>query len=112
MSKAMRSSSTLPAIWKAGKVMPRNLKIHFPASAKRIKAPAATRQASRAMRNWAAGGSFGGMAMKAGTTAIGSTTTKSELNARRVYSVRLMAHCSGTQLADRGGWIPVMQDEE
>src|SRR6266446_312060 len=91
MSSAMRSNSTLPAIWKAGSVTPRTLKIHFPARAKSINTPAATRHANRAIRNWAAGGSFEVMAMKAGTTAIGSTITNSELTASRMYSVRLMA---------------------
>src|SRR5262245_56731774 len=69
--------------------MPRTLKIHLPESAKSIKTPAATRHANRAIRNCAAGGSFGVIAINAGTTAIGSTTTNSELNASRAYSLRL-----------------------
>ena len=78
----------LPASWKAGSVMPMTLKIILPAAAKSISTPAATEQASRAMRNLAAGVSVAVMAMKAGTTAMGSSTAKSELNASKVNSVK------------------------
>jgi len=86
--QAMRRSRMLPASWKAGRVMPMTLKIILPVAAKRMSTPAATEQASRAVRNLAAGESLGVMAMKAGTTAMGSSTAKSELNASKLNSVK------------------------
>ena len=80
----------LPAIWKAGKVIPSTLKIVFPAKAKSISTPVATRQANRAMRSCSLGVLRVVMAMKAGTVAMGSTITNSELNVSTVYSVSLI----------------------
>jgi len=52
--------------------------------------PAATQHASRAVRMRCSAESFGVMARNAGTTARGSTITKSELAASKMYSSRLM----------------------
>src|SRR5438552_8404896 len=86
MSSATSNKTMLAANWKAGMVMPRNLKIHLPATAKTINTPAITQQARPAMRTRCSGVSVGVMARKAGTVASGSTMTKSELAARRTYS--------------------------
>ena len=45
----------LPAISKAGRVMPMTLKIQGPAAANSMSTPAATVQARRAVRSWDAG---------------------------------------------------------
>ena len=82
----------LAASWKAGIVMPRNLKTHFPAMAKASNTPAATQQASRAILIRCSGVSVGVMARNAGTAASGSTITKSELAASRMYLARLMSN--------------------
>ena len=55
-----------------------------------MSTPAITQQASRAVWIRCSCDSFGVMAKKAGTVAIGSTMTKSELIARKVYSNKLM----------------------
>ena len=78
----------LPANSKAGSVMPITLKIKSPAAAKSISTPAATEHARRAMRNFCAALSLAVMAIKAGTTAMGSSTAKSELKASRANSVK------------------------
>ena len=53
-----------------------------------------TTQATRAVRTRCATESRAVMAMKAGTAAIGSTMTKSELNANTAYSaIDITAHC-------------------
>ena len=70
--------------------MPKNLKMSFPDVAKINKMIAATRQATRAMRMRCGGVSFGVIARNAGTVAIGSIITNSELTASRMYSGRLM----------------------
>ena len=72
-------------------VMPMTLKISGPVREKASKMPAATVQASRAVRNRCAGDSFGVMAKNAGAVASGSMITNSELAARMMYSVKLMA---------------------
>jgi hypothetical protein len=87
---ATSSSTRLAASWKAGMVMPRNLKIHFPAEAKTTNTPAVTRQAIRAILIRCSGVSWGVMARKASTVATGSTITNNELAAKRMYSGRFM----------------------
>src|ERR1039458_5627969 len=91
MSSAMRSNNTLPAIWKAGKVMPSSRKIHWPDRANRMSTPAVTRQARRAMRSRDATESRDVMAINAGIVAIGSTITNSELSAKKQYATRFMS---------------------
>src|SRR5437899_13111728 len=71
-------------------VIPRYLKIHLPADAKPINTPAVTRQASRAILVRCSGVSVGVMARKAGTVATGSMITRSELEARKMYSARFI----------------------
>src|SRR5215475_1977111 len=82
--------------------MPRNLKIHLPAIAKTTRTPAITQQANPAIRIRASGVSVGVIARKAGTVASGSMITKSELEARKMYSERL----KGT-----GSWLATTTDE-
>src|SRR5436190_1018528 len=72
-------------------VIPRNLKIHLPATANPINTPAVTQHATRAIRIRSAGVSVGVIARKAGTVAKGSTMTKRELVASRMYSGRFTA---------------------
>src|SRR5665213_3957017 len=91
MSMAIRNSRMLAANWNAGSVMPITLKIAFPAAAKTTSTPAATQQASRAIRNFAGGGSLGVIAINAGTIAIGSRITKIDVTANKVYSPRVIA---------------------
>lgn len=79
----------LAASWKAGMVMLSSLKISFPAMANARRMPAITQQANRAVRLRCCGLSLGVMAMKAGMVAIGSTITKSDVAASRMYSARL-----------------------
>ncbi len=81
----------LAAIWKAGMVMPRYLKIHLPAAENPMRTPAVIQQAKRAILMRCSGESVGVIARKAGTVASGSTMTKSELEARKMYSSRLIA---------------------
>src|SRR6266404_3313693 len=69
-------------------VIPRYLKIHLPATAKASSTPAATQQASRAMRMRCAGVSVGVIARNAGIVANGSMMTNRELAASRMYSGR------------------------
>ena len=83
MSSAMLSINRLPATWKAAKVMPSSVKIHFPVIAKSAMMPEATMQANPAIRTRDFTVSLGVIAMKAGTAAIGLTITNSELKARR-----------------------------
>jgi hypothetical protein len=52
-----------------------------------MSTPAATPQASRAMRSFATGGSFGVIAMNGGTLAIGSMITNIEVTASKLYSL-------------------------
>ena len=80
----------LAAIWKAGMVMPRTLNTSVPAMENANRMPAATQQASRAVRTRCSGMSFGVIARKAGTAASGSTITNSELSANKMYSSRSM----------------------
>src|ERR1051325_5754717 len=82
--------------------MPRKLKINCPLSAKVSSPPAMAAQASRAMPSRWAGVSVGVMARKPGTTAMGSTMTKSELVARKVYSRRVTFEVRGERLEVRG----------
>src|ERR1041384_4341375 len=70
-------------------VMPKTLKINCPATANTSSTPAITQQASRAVRMRSCGVSVGVIARNAGTVASGSTMTKSELAASRMYSSRL-----------------------
>ena len=69
--------------------MPRKRKINFPVRAKSSSTAAVTQHASRAVLTRCSGLSLGVMARNAGTVAIGSTMTKSELVASRTYSRRL-----------------------
>ena len=100
----MRSNNTLPAIWKAGKVMPSSRKIHWPDRANRMRTPAATRQARRAMRSRDDTESRGVMAINAGIVAIGSTITNSELSANKQYATRFMSvsESAGPKLGGTG----------
>src|SRR6266404_3972507 len=95
MSTATSNRTMLAASWKAGMVMPRNLKIHLPAAAKMMSTPAMTQQARRAMRIRSWGVSEGVMARKAGTVASGSTITKRELVANKIYSGRVISAGAG-----------------
>ena len=90
---AMSNRTMLPAILKAERVIPRKLKMAWPIKTKKTSTPAATRLASRAMRTRSATVLLGVMAKKAGTLAIGSIMTKSDVAASNVYSRRLIS-CS------------------
>src|SRR2546428_50160 len=70
--------------------MPKKLKMSFPVVAKINKMIAAIMQAMRAIRMRSCGESLGVIARKAGTIAIGSRITNSELAASRTYSCRFM----------------------
>ncbi len=85
-----QQSTMLAAIWNAGMVMPRSLKIHLPASANTINTPALTQQASRAILMRCSGVSVGVIARNAGTVARGSIITNSELAASSIYSIRVI----------------------
>jgi len=71
-------------------VMPRNLKIHLPATANTISTPAMTQHAIRAILIRCCSVSVGVMARNAGTVANGSTMTNRELAARKIYSGNLI----------------------
>src|SRR2546428_6186863 len=70
--------------------MPKKLKMSFPVVAKINRIIAEITQAMRAMRMRSRGESLGVIARKAGTIAIGSIITNSELAASRTYSCRVM----------------------
>lgn len=90
MSSAIISSTALPAIWNAGKVMPRYRKIHCPTNAKRMSTAAATAHAMPAVRIRSAGVSRGVIARNSGTRAIGSVITNREPSERTTNSVKLI----------------------
>src|ERR1043166_5210524 len=90
MSSATSNSTMLPAIWNAGKVMPRTRKIKSPARANVTRMPALTKQASCAIFVRCCGVSLGVMARKAGTTPSGSMMAKSDVVARRMNSIVFM----------------------
>ena len=69
-------------------VMPMTLNTSVPAMENNSSTPAATQQASRAMRVRCSVVSLGVIARNAGTVASGSTITNSELAASKMYSGR------------------------
>ena len=71
-------------------VMLMTLKTSWPATENNRRTPAVTQHASRAVRMRCSAVSFGVMARNAGTTASGSTITKSELAASKIYSISLI----------------------
>src|ERR1043165_9624273 len=85
MSSATSRRMMLPAILKAGSVMPRKRKIAWPVRTKMISTHAAMMQARRAIRMRASGPSFGVIARNAGTVAIGSMITKSDAPESTIY---------------------------
>src|SRR5262249_50331670 len=66
--------------------MPRKRKTRLPANENTSSNPMATEHAVRAMRMRCAGGSCAVIARNAGTVAMGSMITNSELSASRLYS--------------------------
>src|SRR3954454_4376309 len=88
MSSATNSRMMLPAILNAGRVMPKKRKIAWPVRTKIIRTHAAMMQASRDMRMRASGPSFGVIARKAGTVAIGSMITNSDSPESTMYLSR------------------------
>src|SRR5438445_12659925 len=81
--------------------MPKKLKMSFPVVAKSNRMIAEIMQAMRAIRMRSCGESLVVIARKAGTIAIGSRITNSELAASRTYSCRFMESeasllCAGT----------------
>src|SRR5437879_5012264 len=86
MSMPINSRITPPAILKAGKVIPKNLKISVPAPAKVHSTTKQVQAARRAMRRRCCWPAFAVMAKNAGTAAIGSTRKKVDVNATKENS--------------------------
>src|SRR5215831_2731569 len=100
ISSATKSKTSAPATWMAGNVIPKRLNNVCPTSAKLVRSPTITRQATRAIRSRCATVSRDVIATKAGTAATGSTITKRELKANNAYSVNVISDPlrSGQQL--------------
>jgi hypothetical protein len=86
MSRAERRRISPPAIWKAGRVIPKSRKILGPMAAKEVITVAQVKQAVRAIRRLASGESRAVMARKAGMAAKGSTIAKRDPKVSRAYS--------------------------
>src|SRR5215208_5333596 len=85
----------------AGRVIPRRLNSDCPTRAKPASTPTMTMQATFAIRSRSVMDERAVIATKAGTVAMGSTMTKSELKANSAYSVSVMrlSPLSGCQQA-------------
>jgi len=90
MSSETCNSTMLAAIWKAGIVIPITRNTNCPVRPNTSRMPAATVQASRAVRSRCSSESVGVIAKNDGTVASGSTITNSDPNANKMYSDRLM----------------------
>src|SRR5436190_24379384 len=102
ISSAINISTTLPAILNAGNVIPKKRNRAWPVITNTIKIAAAMTHARRAMRMRDSGESFGVMAKKTGTVAIGSMITKSEVAESRIYlRISILFRCDRARRQDR-----------
>src|SRR5512146_1535614 len=105
MSSDTNNKTSAPATWTAGSVMPSSENSDWPTRANPIKIPIITTQAVRAIRSRWFRVSLAVMARKAGTVAMGSTITKSELKASAAYSVGVMRLSQSGLAEEFGAWI-------